>query len=58
MAAPDISKITQGEGQDRNVFNNFKRFIRDVSKLTNEQIALAHFETWHEARQRAADIQE
>lgn len=42
------------DGQDRNVFNNFKRALRDVPKLTNEQLALMNFEIFHEARKRGA----
>lgn len=47
-------KLEQPDGQDRNVFNNFKRTYRDVSKLTNEQLALLNFEIFHEARKRGA----
>lgn len=47
-------KLVQPEGQDRNVFNNFKRTIRDLEKLTNEQLAVINFEVYHEARKRGA----
>lgn len=47
-----MAKIKQSEGQDRNVFNTLKRVIRDLSKLDNEQLAILHFETWHEAKTR------
>ena len=47
-------KLVQPEGQDRNVFNNFKRCVRDIEKLTNEQLALMNFEVFHEARKRGA----
>lgn len=46
------NKLKQPEGQDRNVFNGFKRTLRDISLLTDEQLAILHFETWHEARTR------
>lgn len=47
-------KLVQPEGQDRNVFNNFKRVIRDIGKLTDEQLAVLNFELYHEARNRGA----
>lgn len=47
-------KAKQGENQDRNVYNNWKRTIRDISKLTNEQLAELNFEIYHEARTRGA----
>lgn len=58
MSVPSLDKIIQGEGQDRNVFNNFKRLVKSLGQLTNEQLALIHFEVWHEARLRAAAIEE
>lgn len=51
-----MNKVKQAEGQDRNVFNTLKRVIRDIAKLDNEQLAILHFESWHEARQRASGI--
>lgn len=47
-----IPKLVQAEGQDRNVFNTLKRVIRDIDKLTDEQIARLHFESWDAARRR------
>lgn len=47
-------KLVQPEGQDRNVFNNFKRFISNLPKLTPEQLAIVNFEIVHEARMRGA----
>lgn len=47
-------KLVQPDGQERNVFNNFKRVIRDIEKLTNEQLAILNFELYHEARNRGA----
>lgn len=47
------SQLKQPEGQDRNLFNNFKRTIRDIDKLTDEQIAKLHYESWHVAYMRA-----
>jgi hypothetical protein len=51
-------RIEQAEGQDRNVFNNAKRFIRDLSKLDNKQLAIVNFEIWHEAKTRGARLLE
>lgn len=51
-------KLEQAEGQDRNVFNNAKRFIRDLPKLDNKQLAIVNFEIWHEAQVRGARLLE
>lgn len=50
-----MTKLVQAEGQDRNVFNTLKRTIRDLPQLTDEQLAILHFETWHNARIRAEE---
>lgn len=47
-------KLVQPDCQDKNVFNNFKRTLRDIDKLTNEQLALINFEVFHTARKRGA----
>lgn len=52
------SKIVQGEGQDRNVYNAVKRIVRDMSLLTNEQLAIIHYEAYHEAFKRSDKQQE
>lgn len=51
-------KLVKPENQDRNVFNAVKRIIRDLSKLDNKQLAILHFEIWHEAQKRADKVQE
>ena len=53
-----MNKIKQAEGQDRNVFNTAKRVLRDLDKLDNNQLAVLHFEMWHEAQKRADKVQE
>lgn len=53
-----MKKLVQAEGQDRNVFNTLKRCLRDIKKLDNTQLAILHFESWHEAKTRAAYIDE
>lgn len=53
-----MSKIKQADGQDRNVYNTLKRVVRDLPKLDNEQLAILHFESWHEAQKRADKVQE
>lgn len=50
---PDVSKIKQGDDQDRNVFNTLKRVLRDISQLTDDQLAVLHYESWHEAYLRS-----
>jgi hypothetical protein len=49
-----IVKAKQGDNQDRNVYNAYKRLLRDIKKLTNEQLAELNFEVYHEARMRGA----
>lgn len=51
-----IPKLVQGAEQDRNVFNNLKRTVRDMSKLTDEQIAFLHYESWHQAYIRSGGV--
>lgn len=48
-----VPKLKQGEGQDRNVYNGVKRVLRDISKLTDDQLAVLHYEAWHEAYMRS-----
>lgn len=48
-----MKNLKQAEGQDRNVFNNLKRTVRDLSKLSDDQLAILHYETWHTAYMRA-----
>lgn len=48
-----IPKLVQAEGQDRNVFNTLKRVIRDIGMLTDDQLAVLHYESWHEAYMRS-----
>lgn len=47
-------KLEQGEGQDKNVFNNLKRTIKNLPVLTAPQLAILNFELFHEARKRGA----
>lgn len=47
-------KLLQEEGQDRNVFNNLKRLIKNIDKLSNAQLAVLNFEIVHCARMRGA----
>lgn len=49
-------KLEQGENQDRNVFNNLKRVIKNLGNLTNEQLVILNFECFHEARKRGATM--
>lgn len=51
--APDFNKIPMGEEQDRNVFNTWRRCLRDIDMLTDDQIAAMHFESWNVAYNRS-----
>ncbi len=53
MNAKQLKSLVQPEGQDRNVFNGFKRALKDLGQLTDEQLAILSFETWDEAHKRA-----
>ena len=53
MKEKDIKKLIKPEGQDTNVFNAFKRFLKITPQLTNEQLAMVSFETWDEAYNRS-----
>lgn len=49
-----LKTLVKPDDQDRNVFNTYKRFLKDLPKLTPEQLAILHFEVFHEARNRGA----
>ena len=57
MREKDIKKLLLPEGQDRNVFNGFKRILATIDQLTNEQLALLNFECFHEARVRSGAVE-
>lgn len=48
-----VPHAKQGEGQDRNVYNSYKRLIKNLPLLTADQIASIHFESWNEAYMRS-----
>lgn len=48
-----VARAKQGEGQDRNVYNAYKRFIKLLPDMTDDQIASVHYESWHEAYMRS-----
>lgn len=51
--SPDVIKnLKQPESQDRNVFNAYKRTLKELKNFTTQQLASLHFETWHEVKQR------
>lgn len=43
----------QPEGQDRNVFNTFKRALKSLPLFTDKQLASLGFEVWNEAYTRS-----
>lgn len=53
-----MSKLVQGESQEKRIFNLAKRFVKELPNMTNEQLAIIHFEIWDEARKRASSIAE
>lgn len=50
---PSVDKLVKPESQDRNTFNTLKRLIKAMNELTDEQIAVLHFESWNEAYKRS-----
>lgn len=52
MSKPKVLK-EQPEGQPVATWNAFKRVVKYMETLTDEQIASLHYETWHEAYMRA-----
>lgn len=56
MKERDIKKLDKPEDQDQNVFNAFKRFLKILPDLTNEQLAIVSFETWDIAYQRSGKV--
>lgn len=39
------------------LWNSFKRVIKDMGNLTNEQIAAIHYESWHAAFVRSEGVE-
>lgn len=52
---PDVLKV-KPDDMPLALWNSFKRVIKDMGKLTNEQIAALHYESWHTAFTRAGGI--
>lgn len=52
---PDVLK-TKPEGMPIALWNSFKRVIKDMDQLTNDQVAALHYESWHTAFTRAGGI--
>lgn len=48
-----VPRAKQGDEQDRNVYNAYKRFIKLLPQMTDDQIASVHFESWNEAYMRS-----
>lgn len=49
------TRIPQPEDQDRNVYNNYKRLLKNLGQLSNEQLAELNFQVYHEARMRTGE---
>ncbi|ANA49209.1 hypothetical protein PMW_84 [Pseudomonas phage phiPMW] len=52
-----ITELNKPEGQDRKVFNQFKKALEHLPDFTNEQLARLQFEVFHEARMRTDHAQ-
>lgn len=52
---PDVLKV-KPDDMPLALWNSFKRVIKDMAKLTNEQIAALHYESWHAAYTRSGGI--
>lgn len=55
MAAPK-KIIDKPDGQELKTYNIYKELVSNLHLLTDEQIASIHFESWHEAYNRAASV--
>jgi hypothetical protein len=53
---PEVLR-TQPDGQPTALWNAFKRVIKDMGTLTNEQIAALHYESWHAAFVRSEGVE-
>lgn len=47
-----VKNLVKPSNQDRKLFNDLKKALIVLPKLTDEQLALVNFECWHEARSR------
>lgn len=52
MSKPKVLK-DKPDNQATSTWNAFKRVVKYMNTLTDEQIASLHYETWHEAYVRA-----
>lgn len=52
MSKPKVLK-DKPDNQATATWNAFKRVVKYMNTLTDEQIASLHYETWHEAYVRA-----
>lgn len=52
---PDVLK-KKPDDMPLALWNSFKRVIKDMNQLTNEQIAALHYESWHTAFTRSGGM--
>lgn len=55
MKESDIKNLVCPEGQDKTTFNAYKRIIKELDNLTNEQISGLHYLTWETAYKRSKE---
>lgn len=56
MKLKDINALVMPEGQEKTTFNAYKRALKELPSLTDNQLAQLSFEVWNEAYQRADSI--
>lgn len=52
MNNKQIKSLVKPNDQASTTFNAFKRFLKILPELTNEQLAISNFEVYHEAHKR------
>lgn len=55
MKEKEIKSLVKPEGQEQTTFNAFKRFLKIIPELDNNQLAIGGFEIFHEARTRGGE---
>lgn len=56
MKTSDIKNIPYPEGQAKTTFNAYKRILKEMDNLTNEQISGLHYVTWETAYKRSKEV--
>lgn len=56
MKLKEINALVMPEGQDKSTFNAYKRIMKELPNLNDEQLAKLSFEVWDTAYQRADSV--